>query len=356
MRIRRSSSIIAYFAGSRICVFNFLRGMTFACNPTALGLLSSLDRWTKIDQASELLGTRNTASLRKEIEGLLQLGGLVAHGTEAAREDQEYRSIWKWDLVAGVYHFGVMDPDWSTESEAQDFYRRQRKNEAIPPLYTGRARDSAIPLAKWSDDGVLRSTMSARRSKREFSGSEIKLRDLAQCLYSGLGIVKVVNDRTLGPTVFKMTPSGGARNPLEGYVYSVNVKGLSPGLYHYSGREHCLHLIRSGNLPKPSELLAGQSWTNQASAVIFLVANFPRTMWKYPHPSAYRAVFIESGHIAQNILLMAQHLKLAATPTAAFYGSRMCDMLSLQRIPQSTVYAIVIGHDESTRKVRSRLR
>ena len=37
-----------------------------------------------------------------------------------------------------------------------------------------------------------------------------------------------------------MTPSGGARNPYEAYVYVRNVEQLAPGMYHYSAAENSL--------------------------------------------------------------------------------------------------------------------
>ena len=58
-----------------------------------------------------------------------------------------------------------------------------------------------------------------------------------------------------------MTPSGGARNPYEAYVFARNVEGLEPGIYHYSALEHSLARV-SAATPALSDLVGGQEWAD----------------------------------------------------------------------------------------------
>ena len=113
-----------------------------------------------------------------------------------------------------------------------------------------------------------------------------------------------------------VTPSGGARNPFELYVYARNVTGLEPGFYHYAALDHDLGLVRAGQV-EIAALLGGQSWPGRAAAVVFLVAHFPRSMWKYHLAPAYRVVVIEAGFISQNIALAATEHGLSAVPSGA---------------------------------------
>jgi SagB-type dehydrogenase family enzyme len=147
----------------------------------------------------------------------------------------------------------------------------------------------------------------------------------------------------------KMTPSGGSRNPYEAYVYVLDVEGMTPGIYHYSALEHSLGLVSSPPLPRPSEMLGWQKWTDDAAAVVFLVAHYSRTMWKYPHPMAYRAVLIEAGHIAQNIMIAATSHGLTANPTALFRDSMIESCLQLESVLQAVNYAVLLGRPASAK-------
>jgi hypothetical protein len=61
----------------------------------------------------------------------------------------------------------------------------------------------------------------------------------------------------------KMTPSGGARNPYEAYVYALNVEGLPFGVYHYSAIDNTLGLLSSSPHCSATELLGSIGPTRQ---------------------------------------------------------------------------------------------
>ena len=80
-----------------------------------------------------------------------------------------------------------------------------------------------------------------------------------------------------------------------------------------------------------------------AAAAVLLVASFERTSWKYGHPTGLRALFLEAGHIAQNLLLAATSHGLAATPTAALSDRAIETLLGLDRVRQGAIHAVVVG-------------
>jgi len=90
-------------------------------------------------------------------------------------------------------------------------------------------------------------------------------------------------------------------------------------------------------------MLGNQLWTKSAAAVLFLVANFERPMWKYHHAGAYRVTIIEAGHIAQNMMLVATNHGLVANPTGALSLDLVEATLGVGGVTQSVVYALVLG-------------
>ena len=49
-----------------------------------------------------------------------------------------------------------------------------------------------------------------------------------------------------------MTPSGGARNPYEAYVFARKVDGLEAGIYHYSALDHDLAKVSDARPTSPN--------------------------------------------------------------------------------------------------------
>jgi SagB-type dehydrogenase family enzyme len=154
----------------------------------------------------------------------------------------------------------------------------------------------------------------------------------------------ITNTKLTGWQVpFKWAPSPGARNAYEAYIYVRRVSGLEPGVYHYAGSTHSLMRLKTHDLPSIGDLLANQDNLDNAAVVIFLVAQFDRPMWKYPHPNGYRTILIEAGHIAQNILLTAAKRGVASLPTCATNDAEVRRFLGLNLVRQAPVHAVVLG-------------
>jgi len=184
--------------------------------------------------------------------------------------------------------------------------------------------------------------MRRRRSERKFLDEPVGLRALADCLFAGNGIVDFVVDKDFGRLPLTMTPSGGARNPYELYVYANRIEKLKPGFYHYSALSRDLGLVRPGRV-NVQEMLAGQKWPTTAGAIIFLTAFFPRTMWKYHMPLAYRVVMMEAGFIGQNIALAATHHGMSAVPSGALDNGLVERYLGLPEVETAVVLSLSLG-------------
>ena len=89
-------------------------------------------------------------------------------------------------------------------------------------------------------------------------------------------------------------------------------------------------------------------WFDHAATLILLVANFERTMWKYPHPTGYRVVVLEAGHIAQNIILAATAHDLASTPTCALSDVEAEALTGSKSITSTTMYCVALGRRSRT--------
>ena len=342
IRLRRSTALVLGLEAGAVVGHDYFTGKRAPLSAVALGALAALAEWRRPEELFE--GVERRRELSTTLVELLDLGFVLAEGSAAAAVDERLRREWKWGPGAGQYHFGIKDPDYQGPIAVVQWMAHQVATEKDVPLFTTHdGRDEAIRLA--APGGDLFALMARRRSYRGFAvDAPLPLVALADCLFAGMGITGFAESGVAGhqPLPMAMTPSGGARNPYEAYVVARAVEGLDPGVYHYSGADHSL--APTGRGPESiARLLGNQEWFDAAGAVVFLVASFERSMWKYPHPTGYRVVVLEAGHIAQNMLLAATSHGLAATPTCALADRVVEELLGLDRVTQAAIHSVALG-------------
>lgn len=344
MQFRRAATLVVSFESRQVAVINFLTKDRFTCSGECLDFLARLDEWYPAERLFDYFPDSERSSLVEQISQLVKFGALVVQGSPEAELDEHYRREWQWGTVAGFYHFSVRDTPFVDGPTTREFMRKRKQWRPSPPLHESNARAlQIVPLPATNLQEEPFRLMRHRRSNRRFTPEAISQKVLADCLFCGNGIIGFSDDEDFGHLPVTMTPSGGARNPFELYAYASNVAGLETGFYHYAALEHDLGLIRSGAVDVP-EFLGGQEWPSQAAAVIFLVANFPRSMWKYHLAAAYRVVLMEAGFIGQNIALAATSHGASAVPSGALKESLLERYLGITPIETSVVLTLSIGY------------
>lgn len=346
VQVRRARALMVCFEGMALWGCNYLNRSRVLLDQVDLDMLTQTNDWTTAPAVFSRLSYHGPHRLNASYGKLVNGGLLTVAGTEAAQKEQRFESSWTWGHGAGAYHFSIKDPGYMPPAMAGHWiYHRLATTPMVPMVQDNKGCQEVVPMDRPPlKDGPF-PAMEQRRSWRGFADEPLALDELRDCLCSGLMITGFVDTGIdeQGRLPVKMAPAGGARNPYEGYVLARNVEGLKPGIYHYAGVDNTLGLVYDGKLPPISELVGAQTWFDNAAAIIFLVANFERTVWKYPHPTSYRVVLIEAGHIAQNMLLAATHLGLASAPTCAINDGIVEGLLNLDPVMQSAVYTVSVG-------------
>jgi len=175
--------------------------------------------------------------------------------------------------------------------------------------------------------------LDSRRSVREFSDEPIGEAELSLLLWATQGIT----ERREG---LRAAPSAGALYPLELYV------ATSDGLLHYEPERHRLVLLAAHDLrPAMCRAALAQSAVRQAPAVFVITAVYARTVRKYGEVWSPRYVHMEVGHAAQNLLLQAVALGLAAVPIGAFHEADMHRILDLPA-DEEPLYLVPVGRPQ----------
>jgi SagB-type dehydrogenase family enzyme len=220
-------------------------------------------------------------------------------------------------LVAAIAIGGV-----GCVAEAPDSVRRQDARFA---------ETVELPAPALDGPTSLEESLSTRRSQRGFIADDLSDDVVAQLFWAGQGITDEEGHRT--------APSAGARYPLELYmVTSTSVAHYLPELHGAERRTD------TRTLERLDDASFGQDFVSEAPAVLVITAVGSRTEAEYG-AVAPELVNREAGHAAQNILLQASALDLAAVPVGGFDPAALGELLALPP-GEEVLYLIPIGYPD----------
>ena len=212
-----------------------------------------------------------------------------------------------------------------------------------PETYKKYPSAKVIPLSRNFANEALTvvEALKRRRSIRSFSRKPLSIDELAFLLWASTGVQRVERGYA-----FRTAPSAGALYPIETYLIANNVEGLERALYHYNVETHALEELRSGDITgEIAQAALAQKMCVTAPVVFIWTAIFERMKWKYAQ-RAYRYVYIEAGHVAQNLALAATSVGLGSCQIGAFFDNEVNQMLGVDGVKESVLYLSVVGYPE----------
>jgi SagB-type dehydrogenase family enzyme len=183
------------------------------------------------------------------------------------------------------------------------------------------------------------STLRERESIRDYEQESLSLEKVSQLLWASQGIT-----RERGEWQFRTSPSAGALYPIETYLAVNRVEELTAGLYHYEVRHHRLAFLREEPLIGAALTRAalGQMMFQKASVILIWTAVVSRSVRKYGE-RAYRYIYMDAGHVAQNLYLAATALDLASCAVGAFFDDEVNKVLDLDGRDETAIYMATVG-------------
>lgn len=214
---------------------------------------------------------------------------------------------------------------WHTKPETFKHYPDAPKIKLDPP-----EKEGGMPL--WN-------AIKRRRSIRDFKDEPLKSVHLSQLLWASQGITKEYMGYEL-----RATPSAGALYPVETYLVIHDVEDIQPGIYHYAVQNHELEQLKQGDFREAiSSAALDQEMAFEANVVFAWTAIFERSKWKY-NQRAYRYIYLDAGHIAQNLALAAVSLELGSCQIAALYDEEVNSILNVDGEKESVLYLSAVSH------------
>lgn len=194
-----------------------------------------------------------------------------------------------------------------------------------------------VPAARFKPrGGSLLELLQARKSRRKYSEAYLDLEELSFLCWAAAGVKEQKPKFS-----FRTAPSGGARQPLELFVFIARVEGMDVGLYRYLPLEHALALVRPGDDSAAlNDALRGQY---REAAAVFVWAAVPyRTEWRYG-PASHKLIAMDAGHSCENLYLACEVIGAGTCAIGAYDQKRLDTYLRLDGEERFALYAAPVG-------------
>uniref|UniRef100_A0A7C3SIT5 SagB/ThcOx family dehydrogenase n=1 Tax=Desulfobacca acetoxidans TaxID=60893 RepID=A0A7C3SIT5_9BACT len=180
--------------------------------------------------------------------------------------------------------------------------------------------------------------LALRRSRRQYQERPLTRDELAILVWSAQGVTLASREY-----LFRTAPSAGALYPVETYLAIHRVEGLEPGIWHLNVPEFALEQLATGDFRPPLvEAGLSQVFLGTAALVFLWTGILNRAMWKY-RERAIRYLFMDAGHICQNVMLAATALGLGCCPVGAFFDEEVERLLGVDGQEEVALYLASVG-------------
>ncbi|MGL6119764.1 MAG: SagB/ThcOx family dehydrogenase [Fusobacteriaceae bacterium] len=197
-----------------------------------------------------------------------------------------------------------------------------------------------IKRGKISDIGKMISARKSCRSYERKGDIEIVLQIIEESIGKTEGYIN--EEQKIERRGY---PSGGGLYGVDIYLYIPSGNSINKGIYYYNSKESQIEYLKNVMESEIMGITAYQSSVKDATAVVFFVANFPKLVWKYRNRS-YRIAHIETGHMAQNITLVAPAYNYKSCCFLGFSESKADEILELNPMEEKSLYMMTIGKSE----------
>ena len=220
----------------------------------------------------------------------------------------------------------------------------QNRGVPVPEPQKGCPAEATVISLPDPDDevalgGSVREAIGGRCSRRAYSPEALSAAELSYLLWATQGVKRLAGNR-----VYRTTPSAGARQALDTYLYIDRVEGIDSGLYRYLPLDHALCPLPP--VPEQSQSLIDGCWDQRFvgnAAAVFIWTVIPyRTEWRYSIAS-HKVIAIDAGHVCQNLYLASEAVGAGTCAVAAYDQSKMDALIGVDGSDEFVIYVAPVG-------------
>ncbi len=184
----------------------------------------------------------------------------------------------------------------------------------------------------------IESALNTRRTKRAFVDQSIPLSTVSQMLWAAQGVTAEWGGRT--------APSAKSTYPLTIYLVASKVDGLVPGQYIYVPGDrtpiHGLKPIKEGNFGEALFTNINQNSFKDVPAMVVITGNMAKMAAAFGGVANDKDVYLEAGHAAQNMYLIAESLKIGMVTNTSDKDTIIRNIITIPDT-ETIIYLIPFG-------------
>ncbi len=204
--------------------------------------------------------------------------------------------------------------------------------------YPQAARRVPVRLPQELPTADLWEILTRRRSIRRYQDRYLTQEELAALVWATQGVTLASRSYLL-----RTAPSAGALYPVETYLAVHRVEEMEPGIWHLNLPDFSLELLDSRDTRQPLvQACLGQRFMGEAAVDFIWTGILNRAMWKY-RERAIRYIFLDAGHICQNLMLAATALGMGCCPVGAFFDEEVESLVDVDGVEEVALYLASVG-------------
>lgn len=215
-----------------------------------------------------------------------------------------------------------------------------------PPLeapYDSAAHIIPLPAPDALDlpDLPLGTAIVRRATLRQYADTPLTIAELSMLLWVTQGIKHIDHERRY---TSRTVPSAGARHAFETLLLINRVEGVTAGLYRYLASAHHLLTLSLDDTMADTLTAAclGQRQISKSAVTFFWAAEVERMAWRYG-ARGYRYLFLDAGHVCQNLYLAAEPIGCGVCAIGAYDDDELNAALNLDGETQFVAYGATVG-------------
>ncbi len=292
----------------------------------------------------------------KKVLGDLKSSGIVIPDNAFSQKVKKRNRRWKafgWEAALHYFTYITDYPflDYGSKEAAvvDENLMLEYKNKNCPPaVYKDYKNAKKILLPKRNNAytevpiiDVISDFQQKEKKQRRFNTTNI-----GDYLFFLLGEMGSVKYPTQGKFILRTSPSGGARHPIEGYIFIRKNANNSFHGYHYSVRSHALEEITK--VEKVGKSLEQAIYdigciNFKPNLIVVFTGVFARSMWRYRESRSYRVILHDLGHLIETANILAKSNNWNFYTSNGFDDSSLEKILKLKPEKESALAFIALG-------------
>lgn len=201
-----------------------------------------------------------------------------------------------------------------------------------------------LPCDEARSGPAVEEVLRRRRSWATITDEPLTLAELGHLLRHAYGVTgTAIAGRGEVRLPLRAVPSAGGLYSNDLYLLLDRVDGVQAGLYYYHPLRHRLQLVRPGcTIDQVADYTGYPDRVRDAAALAVYVGSLNRLRWKYWERS-YRMTLLDCGHLAENVVLMANSLGLVAHPMIAYVDDYFNELLGVDGADEVVLYLTLLG-------------